>query len=194
MIDNNKVVVALRKVNDPNTGQDIITAKLVRDFKIEGNSINFSLVLPSLNSPHKSDLNFACQAAIQEIYPEANVHIHMMSQTPQSQQSTSPLAHVKHIIAVASGKGGVGKSTVSVNLALGLQKLGAKVGLVDADLYGPSIPTMLGLQGQRPKVQEVYGKPKITPLDANGIPVMSCLLYTSPSPRDATLSRMPSSA
>ncbi len=173
MIDNNKVVAALRKVNDPNTGQDIISAKLVRDFKIEGNSINFSLVLPSLNSPHKSDLNFACQGAIQEIYPEANVHIHMMSQTPQSQQSTSPLAHVKHIIAVASGKGGVGKSTVSVNLALGLQKLGAKVGLVDADLYGPSIPTMLGLQGQRPKVQEVYGKPKITPLDANGIPVMS---------------------
>ena len=130
-------------------------------------------VLPSLNSPHKSDLNFTCQDVIREVYPKANVHIHMMSQTPQSQQSTSPLAHVKHIIAVASGKGGVGKSTVSVNLALGLQKLGAKVGLIDADLYGPSIPTMLGLQGQRPKVQDMGGKPKITPLDANGIPVMS---------------------
>ncbi len=173
MIDNNKIVAALRTVKDPNTGQDIITAKLIKDLKIEGNNVNFSLVLPSLNSPHKSDLNFACQAAVLEVYPDANVHIHMLSQTPQSQQSTSPLAHVKHIIAVASGKGGVGKSTVSVNLALGLQKLGAKVGLVDADLYGPSIPTMLGLQGQRPKVQEIYGKPKITPLDANGIPVMS---------------------
>ena len=173
MIDNNKVVAALRKVKAPNSGQDIITAKLVRDLKIEENSVTFSLVLPSLNSPHKSDLNFACQAAVLDVYPNANVHVHMMAQTAQSQESTSPLSHVKHIIAVASGKGGVGKSTVSVNLALGLQKLGAKVGIVDADLYGPSIPTMLGLQGQRPKVKELYGKPKITPLDANGIPVMS---------------------
>ncbi len=173
MIDNNKVVAALRKVKDPNTGKDIITAKLIKDFKIEDNNITFSLVLPSLNTPYKADLNFACQAAIQEIYPTANVNVHMMSQTLQSQQSTSPLAHVKNIIAVGSGKGGVGKSTIAVNLALGLKQLGARVGLIDADLYGPSIPTMLGLQGQRPKVQDVNGKPKITPLDANGIPVMS---------------------
>lgn len=173
MIDNNKVVAALRKVKDPNTGQDIIAAKLVKDFKIEENNITFSLVLPSLNTPYKADLNFACQAAIQEVYPTANINVHMMSQTPQSQQSTSPLTHVKNIIAVGSGKGGVGKSTVAVNLALGLKALGARVGLIDADLYGPSIPTMLGLQGQRPKVQDVYGKPKITPLDADGMPVMS---------------------
>lgn len=173
MLDNNKIVTALRKVVDPNTGQDIIQARLVQDFKLEGNVVSFSLVLPSLNNPHKSDLNFACQRVIQDIYPEAEVNVHIKANTPQSQQSTSPINHVKNIIAVASGKGGVGKSTVSVNLALGLQKLGAKVGLIDADLYGPSIPTMFGLQGQRPKVKEVYGKPKISPLEAFGMPVMS---------------------
>jgi len=103
----------------------------------------------------------------------ANINVHMMSRTGQSQEPTGALPHVKNIIAVASGKGGVGKSTVATNLALGLKELGATVGLMDADLYGPSIPTMLGLQGQRPQVQEIYNKPKIKPLEAYGMPVMS---------------------
>ena len=197
---------------DPNSGQDIIQARMIQDLKITDDNVSFTLVLPTLNNPHKADLNFACQRVIQDVYPNVNVDVHMKANTTQSQQSTSPISQVKNIIAVASGKGGVGKSTVSVNLALGLKKLGAKVGLIDADLYGPSIPTMLGLQGQKPKVKDVYGKPKITPLDAYGMPVMSigfiiepeqavvlrgprfCLLYTSPSPRDRTRSRMPSSA
>ena len=90
--------------------------------------------------------------------------MHFEARTPGSQEQSSVVPHIKNIIAVASGKGGVGKSTVSVNLALGLQKLGAKVGLMDADVYGPSIPTMLGLVGQRHKVQEFTGKMKIVPL------------------------------
>jgi len=172
LVDNNKIVEALRKVMDPNTGQDIIQARMIQDLKVTDDNVSFTLVLPTLNSPHKSDLNFACQRVIQDIYPSVNVDVHMKANTTQSQQSTSPITQVKNIIAVASGKGGVGKSTVSVNLALGLKKLGARVGLIDADLYGPSIPTMLGLQGQRPKVKDVYGKAKIEPLDAYGMPVM----------------------
>jgi len=172
-IDNNKIVAALRKVIDPNSGQDIIQARMVQDLKITDDNVSFTLVLPTLNSPHKGDLNFTCQRVIQDIYPSVNIDVHMKANTPQSQESTSPISQVKNIIAVASGKGGVGKSTVSVNLALGLKELGAKVGLIDADLYGPSIPTMLGLQGQKPKVKDVYGQPKITPLDAYGMPVMS---------------------
>lgn len=172
-IDTSTVVRALAKVNDPVTGQDLITANMVRDLAIEGDSISFTIELASINAQHKSELNFACQAAIAEIYPQANVHVHMMSRATETKQPTSSLPQVRNVIAVASGKGGVGKSTVAANLALGLKMLGAKVGLVDADIYGPSVPTMFGLQGQRPKVRDVYGQPKMVPLEAYGIALMS---------------------
>jgi ATP-binding protein involved in chromosome partitioning len=172
-IETSKVVKALTKVTDPNTGQDLISMNMVRDLRIEENNITFTLELPTLNNQYKTDLNFACQAAIQEVYPQANVHVHMSARNSGASEPEQALPHVKNIIAVASGKGGVGKSTVSVNLALGLQMLGARVGLVDADLYGPSIPTMFGLQGQRPKIQSIYNQPKMIPLEAHGLSLIS---------------------
>lgn len=173
VMDKSKIVRALAKVIDPTTGQDIITRSMIRDLVVEENNINFTLELPSLDSQHKSDLNFACIGAIQEVYPEAEVNVHMVSLNAGAAEPTSILPQVKQIIAVASGKGGVGKSTVAVNLALSLKQSGAKVGMIDADLYGPSLPTMLGLQGKRPQVQQVYGKSRIIPLDYQGMPVMS---------------------
>ncbi len=172
-LDTTKIVQALAKVIDPKSGQSIISRSMVKDLKIEGNQVHFSLILGAIDADTKSSLNFACISAIQEIYPEADVHVHLLTQNNQLPKQEKPLAHIKNVIAVASGKGGVGKSTVSVNLALGLQQMGAKVGLIDADVYGPSIPTMLGLQGQRPKVQDVYGKPRLVPIKAFGMPVMS---------------------
>ena len=172
-IETTLVVKALAKVKDPSTGQDIITRNMVRDLSIDGNNVAFTLELPSLNSQYKSELNFACIGAIQEVYPAANVHVHLMANNPSAPESPNAVPQIKNIIAVASGKGGVGKSTVAANLALGLRQMGAQVGLVDADIYGPSIPTMFGLQGQRPKIQDVYGQPKMVPLEAYGISLMS---------------------
>lgn len=172
-MDKSKIVSALAKVIDPNTGQDIITRSMIRDLVVEGKNVNFTLELPSLNNQHKSDLNFACIAAVQDVYPEAEVNVHMMSVNAGAAETTSVLPQVKNVIAVASGKGGVGKSTIAVNLALSLKQTGARVGMIDADLYGPSLPTMLGLQGRRPTVQNLYGQPRIIPLEAEGMPVMS---------------------
>ena len=173
MLDNNRVVEALRAVKDPATGQDIVQRRMVEDLRIEGNQVNFTLVLPSLNMDNKTDLIFACISAIQAVYPEAQTNVHTLARAEGAQKADRPLPHLKNIIAVASGKGGVGKSTVSVNLALGLKALGARVGLMDADVYGPSMPTMLGLQGQKPPIQDVYGQAKMVPLEAYGIQVIS---------------------
>ncbi len=173
MIDNNKIVQALQTVKDPATGQDVIKRRMIEKLLIEGNNVNFTIVLPSLNAANKTDLIFACIGAIKNVYPEAETNVHTIARNEDTTQPERPLPHIKNIIAVASGKGGVGKSTVASNLALGLQLLGAKVGLMDADVYGPSIPTMFGLQGQKPKIQDVYGQPKMIPLQAHGLQIIS---------------------
>ncbi len=171
MIDTNKIVEALRTIIDPGTGLDIIAAKLVSELKVSNDKVSFALNNTNLDDKLKSQINFLCISSIQQIYPSADVHVHMHSDAQAKKDIALP--QVKNIIAVASGKGGVGKSTMSVNLAYSLKKRGYKVGILDADLYGPSLPTMLGLQGSRPKVENVYGKSKIRPLEHEGVHVIS---------------------
>ena len=180
MLDHNEILAKLREVRDPKTGKDIISARLVEDFSVDGNSVRFSIVLPTNDGELKSQLNFMCMEKIQEIYPEAQVHIHSKIKMAGSEEHVTALPQVKNVIAVASGKGGVGKSTVAVNLAIALKNMGAKVGLIDADIYGPSVPTMLGLQGVRPKVEMLYGKHKMVPVDYNGLPVISIGFIVEP--------------
>ena len=172
------IVKVLARIKDPNSDQNILQSMILSSVTVEGDMVNVSLVLPSMNAPYKSELNFEVNSRIMEAFPSANVNVHYQTgqaAPPQKGQkeAVKGLPQVKNIIAVASGKGGVGKSTVAVNLALGLKELGARVGLLDADLYGPSIPTMLNLKGQRPKVEKRYGQNKIIPLEAFDMPVMS---------------------
>lgn len=169
MIDNNKIVAALRSVTDPNSGNDVIKMKLISELKVEADSVSFHLNAHGLKDVEKFQLHENLSHAIQDIYPEAKINIHFTSQ----QGSKRALSQVKNIIAVASGKGGVGKSTVSTNLALGLQALGAKVGLMDADLYGPSVPTMLGIKNEKPQIKQIYGKHRILPIEKYGLHTIS---------------------
>jgi ATP-binding protein involved in chromosome partitioning len=168
-----RILDALRTVRDPQTGRDIVSAGMVQDLVIDGQNVNFTLLIPSLQMQGKAELNFACIGAVAAVFPQARVNAHFKARAPGSAEPASIVPQIRNIIAVASGKGGVGKSTVAVNLALGLQKLGARTGLMDADVYGPSIPTMLGLTGQRPKVKDVSGRMKMIPLEAYGLPVIS---------------------
>jgi ATP-binding protein involved in chromosome partitioning len=175
-IDKNQVLEVLSSLKDPVTGDNIVRSGRIKEILIEedGSKINCKLHLPvAFTEQEKSKLNFDSIALLQERFPETNVHVHLETDMTKGKSSQTILPQVSNFIAVASGKGGVGKSTVSVNLAIALNRLGFKVGLLDADLYGPSIPGMTGLKGQRPNVKEVDGKPKIVPLEAFGLPVMS---------------------
>jgi len=175
-IDKQKIIEALRTVKDPATGQDIISVRMVENLQVEGNDISFTIIVPSVKSPVKNQLTFSCIGAVNQVYPDAEVHVHARNSEGTEKKTNTPknpIPHVKNIIAVASGKGGVGKSTVAVNLALSLQQKGLSVGLMDLDLHGPSVPTMMGLDGQKPSIREVHGKAKMIPIEQYGIPTIS---------------------
>ncbi len=176
MIDNNKVVEILRQVKDPSTGIDIVSAKRVKDLKIQDKQIFFALQVTDLSQEAKFAINSECYALLKDEFKDVEVHIHFA--TGGGKKTVLP--QVKNVIAVASGKGGVGKSTVSVNLAISLSKKGYRVGLMDADLYGPSIPTMMQLNNVRPEIQEVYGKPKLIPIEKYGVHLMSIGFIVDP--------------
>ena len=172
----------LAKIEDPISQGDLIRAGRVAKIELTSESeVSISLRFPgTLEADQKSNLIFRCVQDIQTAHPAAQVHVHVETALREIPKGRQVLPQVANIIAIASGKGGVGKSTVSTNLAMALKERGYRVGLLDADLYGPSIPAMLGLEGQRPKVQDIHGKTRIIPLEGHGIKVMSIGFIVEP--------------
>jgi ATP-binding protein involved in chromosome partitioning len=169
------VLKALGQVQEPDLGKDLVTLNMVRDIEIQGLDVSFTVVLTTPACPLKEMIRKACIDAIHSsIDKDARVQVNFTSSTTTIRaDKTSVLPGVKNIIAVVSGKGGVGKSTVAANLALALAQGGASVGLMDADIYGPSVPIMFGVRGDRPQMVDIQGKAMIMPLDRYGIKLLS---------------------
>ncbi len=172
---NESIMQALSNVQEPDLGKDLVTLNMVKDVVINGNDVSFTVVLTTPACPMKDMIMNACINAIKLLVnKEANVTVNFTSNTSTNRLDPKTiLGGVKNIIAVVSGKGGVGKSTVSANLALAIAESGAKVGLMDADIYGPSQHIMFGIRGERPLMKENGGKGLIVPIEKFGIKVMS---------------------
>lgn len=170
-----QVLAALRNVQDPDLKKDLVTLGMISEIAISDNKIAFKVTLTTPACPLKELIKKDCVNAIKSAFGE-NVVVDITMDanvTSHRNSAINVLPSVKNIICVASGKGGVGKSTVSVNLALALVKQGAQVGIIDADIHGPSIPTMLGIRGKRPEVRMIKEKHYIVPLEVEGIKVLS---------------------
>ena len=171
-----KILEALSNVQEPDLGKDIVTLNMVKDIDISGNNVSFTVILTTPACPLKDMIGNACVNAVKLLVnKEAEVKVNFTSNTTSKRTDPNTiLPGVKNIIAVVSGKGGVGKSTVAANLALALSQGGAKVGLMDADIYGPSVPIMFGVRGERPMMMDVGNqKGLIVPLERFGIKLMS---------------------
>ncbi|OGB23446.1 MAG: ATP-binding protein [Burkholderiales bacterium RIFCSPLOWO2_02_FULL_57_36] len=177
-ITNEAVKAALAQVIDPNTGKDLISSKSAKNFRLDGSTVSIDI---ELGYPAKSQFEFIRDSAAKAIrgvdgVTDANVNVYSKIVAHAAQRGVKLLSNVKNIIAVASGKGGVGKSTTAVNLALALAAEGAQVGILDADIYGPSQPMMMGITG-RPETTD--GK-TMEPLENHGVQVSSIGFLINP--------------
>lgn len=181
MITKEQVLYALGHVEEPDLKKDLVTLHMIQNIEILPNKLKFDVVLTTPACPLKAHIEHACRNAIALfVSKDIEVDINMTSRVVSTE--SAQLEGIKNIILVSSGKGGVGKSTVASNLALALAETGAKTGLLDADIYGPSLPIMFGLEGTRPEsIQTPEGKTKILPVEKFGLKLLSIGFFTDPN-------------
>ena len=178
-----KVLDALKYVDDPDLKKDLVTLNMVRDVEVSGKNVSFTVVLTTPACPMKDMIHNACvNAVLHYVDKEAKVQIKMTSNvTSRKEKDETTLKDVRNIIAVGSGKGGVGKSTIAANLAAGLVLKGARVGLVDADIYGPSQHIMFGVERENPGQAVFNGQKKMAPVENYGVKLNSIGFMASPN-------------
>lgn len=175
------ILRALSTVEDPDLKRDLVSLNMIRDVVSSPEKVSFTVVLTTPACPLKEKIRQDCEDAVRRVVgPAVAVLINITSSVTTQRNNTPVLPGVKNIIAVASGKGGVGKSTVTSNVAVALAMAGARVGLIDADIYGPSIPTMFNCEHEQPHVKQVDGKNVILPLEQYGVKLLSIGFLTPP--------------
>lgn len=159
----------LRTVRDPELHKDLVSLNMIKDVSVDGSTVRVAIELTTPACPMKAQIGGDVERALMEIPGVERVDVDWSARVRSSRGGATTLPEVKNVVAVGAGKGGVGKSTAAILLAYGLQRSGAKVGLMDADVYGPSIPTMTGIEGRKPDVRDNL----IVPIDADGVKVIS---------------------
>lgn len=184
-LSNNSVLELLKQVVHPEHGKDIVSLDMIQDLSVKDGNISFTIALPKANDPFVSSLKKACSKIIVDKFGGGvNLDIKLKANTtPKAEspyKSKASVSRVKNIIAVASGKGGVGKSTIAVNLAVAVAKTGAKVGLIDADIFGPTVPKMFDMEQAQPTMVKEDGMDLIEPVEKYGVKLLSIGFFVQP--------------
>ncbi|NER10304.1 ATP-binding protein involved in chromosome partitioning [Muriicola jejuensis] len=185
-LDKKDILKALETITVPGEGQNMVESGAVRNIQTFGDEVVVDITIknPSLQAKKKAEVSIL-QAIHREVYEKAKITVNITVDAPSRQKQNeikgAPIPGIKNIIAVASGKGGVGKSTVTANLAATLSKMGFAVGILDADIYGPSIPIMYDVASQKPLAVEVNGKSKMKPIENYGVKILSIGFFTQPN-------------
>ena len=180
------ILAALGHVQEPDLKQDLVTLNMIKDIALGIGEVRFTVVLTTPACPLKEKIRKDCTDAIHQ-YVDADLRVVIDMTADVTSTRINPngvLPQVKNIIAISSGKGGVGKSTVTANLAVALHKMGAKVGIIDADIFGPSIPLMFGAEDIQPQVTVMNGRNMIQPIKQYGIQMISIGFLT---PKDSAV-------